>query len=358
MRLRLCSNPARSFQGSSCINLNLTDAMKKIIPLLLIGLALVSCQEELSVRNEYPIEPITKSGDDSSKDEEPAISKWDALTIVEPITGKYPDRTVFINEQPIPACTEIAYNMLGHVMDIDDLSYYTTPKYDSWLVLVEGDETIMGEQPILHIFVDIKTGQYTEVELLGKAIVDWDTSRETNTVFEEEVRINDFSSRTSPNRSSGPAKFAVLVSGGTDKYNNTSCFYNDIKRMYNVLIDSLDYSKNGIFVLMSDGTDPAPDRKTGPYTYDSSPWDLDGDGVGDIDFEAKKSRLTNIFNVLKLWVEEGDEVLVYISDIGHTGGYINLWDGDTLDPSELNYLLNKLGAFGCSVKVDVVLGPS
>ena len=332
--------------------------MKKIILSAIFLMALVACQEELLVKGDYPIEPITKSGEEPSDGKEPAISKWDALKIVEPITSKYPDRTVFISDQLIPADTEIAYNMLGHVMDIDDLSYYKTPEFDSWLILIEGDESIMGEQPILHLFVDAQTGQYTEVELRGKAIVGWDTSRETNTVSKDEIRITDFTSRTAPERSSGPAKFAVLLSGGTDKYNNTSCFYYDIKRMYNVLIDSLGYSKSGIFVLMSDGTDPAADRKTGPYSYDSSPWDLDGDGDGDIDFEAKKSRLTNIFNVLQLWVQDGDEVLVYISDIGHSGGYINLWDGDTLDPSELNFLLNKLGAYGSSVKVDVVLGPS
>ena len=136
--------------------------------------------------------------------------------------------------------------------------------------------------------------------------------------------------------------------------NNTSCFFNDTQRMYNILIDSLHYSKAGIFVYMSDGTDPTADQKTGTNTYISSPSDLDDDGNADT-IAAQKSRLNNGFSILGLWAQPGDEVFVFMTDNGYYDGSFNLWNGEALYPSELNNLLNKLNPL---VKVDVVMGQS
>ena len=320
-------------------------------------LSSVSCQKELTVLNESPLMPVTKSGDSdniTSQSDSIIISKWDALKIVEPITSKYPDRWVDISNDVISANTRIAYNPLGHIREIDDLSYYTSPDNDAWLLVLEGDLSIMGTQPITHIFVNAVTGKYDTVELNGRAIVDWDTSRYNIESSNEDsaLEVRDFS--TPPERTSSHAKFAVLISGGTDMYNNTSCFFNDTQRMYNILIDSLHYSKAGIFVYMSDGTDPTADQKTGTNTYISSPSDLDDDGNADT-IAAQKSRLNNGFSILGLWAQPGDEVFVFMTDNGYYDGSFNLWNGEALYPSELNNLLNKLNPL---VKVDVVMGQS
>ena len=122
-------------------------------------MALVACQEELLVKGDYPIEPITKSGEEPSDGKEPAISKWDALKIVEPITSKYPDRWVDISDKIILPATTIAYNTMGYRVDRDDLSYCKSPEFASWLVVIGKDVSILGRQRLVHIFINIDSSQ-------------------------------------------------------------------------------------------------------------------------------------------------------------------------------------------------------
>jgi hypothetical protein len=325
-----------------------------IILFTLILAIFVSCQADLNPGDAFPSAPVTKSDDSSSIVDTLRLSKEDALKIVEPITSKYPDRWVDISNDIIPAGTSIAYNPLGHIREVDDLKYYNSPNFDAWLLVIEGDLSIMGIQPITHIFVNVVTGEYITVELNGRAIIEWDSSRYVFEYPAEDgtLEVRDYS--LPPERSSSHGKYAVIISGGTDKYNNTSCFFNDTQRIYNILIDSLHYSKNAIFVYLSDGTDPTADQKTGPNSYTSSISDLDGDGTTDT-IAALKSRLNNGFSILGLWAQPGDELLVFMTDNGYYDGSFNLWDGEALYPSELNNLLNKINPL---VKIDVVMGQS
>lgn len=332
--------------------------MKKIsFTALMAILAFVSCQEDLIV-NDFLSEPVTKSGDSdtlfSNKVDTVKISKCDALKIVEPITSKYPGRWVDISDDIILAGTKIAYNQLGHIREVDDLSYYCSPDYDAWGLVVDGDLSVMGPQSIIHIFVNVSTGEYDVVELSGRAIVKWDTSRYVFEYPDKDSIPNARDFSVPPPRTSSHAKYAVLISGGTDMYNNTSCFFNDTKRIYNILIDSLHYSKSAIFVYMSDGTDPTYDQRTGPYSYTSSDADLDNDGTADT-IAAQRSTLSNGFSILGLWAQPGDEVFVFMTDTGYYDGSFNLWSGEALYPNELNKWLNKLNPL---VKVDIVMGQS
>ena len=328
---------------------------KTIYNMLLVAFLLVSCQENVRIGIDIPSGPLTKSEDTLfTRRDTVTINKEEALKIVEPFMDKYPDRWIDISNDFIPASTKIAFNALGHKREVDDLSYFTSPDFDAWLLVIEGDLSIMSPQILTHIFVNVDTGEYVEKEVKGRAIVEWDTSRYTFIDSDENVIPREIELDLTTDRSSNIAKYAVIISGGTDMYNNTSCFFNDTRRFYNYLIDSLGFSYQHIFVYMSDGSDPSNDQRTGTSTYTSSLTDLNCDGIGDT-VEAKKARLNNGFSLLGLVAQPGDEVIVYMTDTGYYDGSFNLWDGEALYPTELNKLLNKLGPL---VKKDIIMGQS
>ena len=184
-----------------------------IILFTLILAIFVSCQADLNPGDAFPSAPVTKSDDSSSIVDTLRLSKEDALKIVEPITSKYPDRWVDISNDIIPAGTSIAYNPLGHIREVDDLKYYNSPNFDAWLLVIEGDLSIMGIQPITHIFVNVVTGEYITVELNGRAIIEWDSSRYVFEYPAEDgtLEVRDYS--LPPERSSSHGKYAVIYHG-------------------------------------------------------------------------------------------------------------------------------------------------
>ena len=326
--------------------------MKKSISIVILLLTFISCQEELMVIGDCPIEPITKSSDNSSNEKGSTISKWEALKIIEPITSEYPDRWVDISDEIIPSETSIEYSPFGIKKQRGDVNTYNSPKYDSWLAVIGPDARCNGGQKQLHVFINCETGEYSKVWLDGRAVVNWDKSRnvyiddkENNTQLRKKVRPTS--------RSSSPTRWTVILSGGIDPYNNYDRYYEDCQYIYNALTQHLNYSSYNIFCLMSDGLSTAYDRRTGPYTYDSSPFDLDGDCYIDIDYSATRSWISVVFNYLASVVSEGDQVLLFVTDHGEPGGYIDLWGGETISASELDYERDKLGS---NVIIDVVMG--
>ena len=328
--------------------------MRKIVCYIFAGvLTFLSCQKGQEPINESSSEPFTRSGDATPRKGSVSVSKEAALKIVEPITCKYPGRWVDISDDFIPANTRIAYNTVGHLMDVDDCSYCLSPDYDSWLLVIDNDSAVSGREQQIHIFVDVESGVYSTIELKGRAIIDWDTSRNICIYSEEESRIGQRINQRFPERSSSTTRWAVIISGGVDILNNKSRYYNDCVNIYSRLTQELGYPKGNIFCLMSDGTDPALDQRIGPNTYISSNPDLDGDGTNDVQYRANKTSITSVFNSLSLLVNPGDEVLVFMTDHGGSSGCFYLWDNEALFPSQLNTELNKLGT---SVLIDVVMG--
>jgi len=110
----------------------------------------------------------------------------------------------------------------------------------------------------------------------------------------------DFS-QINPNLQPGNTQnsYAVIISGGYDEYYNWERYWNDCSAIYSTLISVYGYSKNNIYVLMSNGTDPSIDRHLNDGSYDSSPLDLDGDGLPDIQYAATKN---DIKQCLILWL--------------------------------------------------------
>lgn len=327
--------------------------MKNSIYYLLFAslLTIVSCQKGRELKDDVLSEPLTRSIGSSSRVYTPHISKEDALKIVEPITSKYPDRWVDISDEIIPAGTRIAYNTLGHQLDIDDRSYCLSPDYDSWLLVIDNDASITGSHRHIHLFVNIVSGEYSTMELEGRAIIEWDTARNI-CIHPETISGFEKKDQRLPERSNGSTQWAVIISGGCDSLNNNSRYYNDCVNIYFKLTQLLGYPKGNIFCLMADGTNPALDQRTGSNTYISSDPDLDNDGTDDIQYEANRTNIASVFNTLSLLVNPGDEVLVFMTDHGTPSGRFCLWGSETLSPSQLNAELNKLGS---SVMIDVVI---
>jgi len=63
--------------------------------------------------------------------------------------------------------------------------------------------------------------------------------------------------------------YAVIFSGGVDRYNNHDRYYEETLRIWNVYTDILGYPIENVYVLAADGTDPAVDRSSG-YNSDWS----------------------------------------------------------------------------------------
>lgn len=305
--------------------------MSHKFPILLLycSLLLAACQDILDSENKFQSSPT-----DQIEVSEPKISKDDVLKIIEPTSSKYPDRLVDISENIIPAQTVISYNAFGVQTTEDPATTIISPNYDSWLAVIGPDFTINGPQKQLHIFVNTETGEYFEILLDGRAVVEWDDSK--NVYDDSNSDYTKLSSKTfpsSPSRTS--SKWAVILSGGVDITNNYERYWNDCQYAYIALTQQLNYPSNHILCLVADGQNPNPDRRTGAYTYDSSPIDLDNDGYIDIGYAATKSSLSSVFNFLGSIVSPGDEVLVFITDHGGPEGLIYLWGGRYFDPARI-----------------------
>jgi PKD repeat protein len=140
--------------------------------------------------------------------------------------------------------------------------------------------------------------------------------------------------------------YALLISGGIDKYNNHRRYWNDIAFMYIALIE-YGYRPSHITVLMSDGNDPGADRhidNTGDVykDYDSSPLDLTGDGVNEVIGWGNRKIIIDTLDSLR---PDGTNPLpaganLFVFTTNHGG-----WDG-TLDQN--NAKLYVWGGTGAS----------
>jgi hypothetical protein len=167
-------------------------------------------------------------------------------------------------------------------------------------------------------------------------------------------RIHDAVHDVDPVPYSGPVRegdlrqsgncYAVLLSGGYNMYNNHIRYYNDIKFIFTTLKEVYSYKDDHIYVLVSDGTDPAPDRSDGT----NSPPDLDGDGADDIEYPALLWAVDEVFDSLAAKVTADDQVFVFTTDHGSSYGgwsvYLNLWNMEELSDSYLASLVNALPA--------------
>lgn len=318
--------------------------------LLILSLAFfAACNEELDIispANDF----MTKASIDIRE-----INKNDALSLVRPITDNYPEQWIEISNDPIPANTTLKFSDYGAMMENEEVKTTTSPSFESWLIVVDPDYNIDGIQDQLHIFVDTNNGKIEKRWIKGRVITSWDESRNKYIKTLDDKKPKETKSLPKTQSTSSDNKWAVIISGGYDMYNNYMRYWNDCQSIYLTLTQDLGYSKSQIYCIVSDGTSSGIDRRIGASLYDSSPLDFDNDGNNDIQYAATKANISAVFTNLANSVSSGDEVLVFMTDHGGSSasGQYYLWGGQTLTGSELRTELNKLGS---NIMVDVVMG--
>ena len=160
-------------------------------------------------------------------------------------------------------------------------------------------------------------------------------------------------------KSAAGRTYAVILSGGHNKYSNYERYWNDCSFVYQTLVNKYGVPKNNISVVMSDGTDPAADMHATTGGYKSSPLDLDNDGQPDIQYAATRANVKNVLSSLSQRIGKDDHLFFYVIDHGGTRdennqSYICLWNEEKLHDYELADWLRPFNEK--SVYVNAVLG--
>jgi hypothetical protein len=100
-------------------------------------------------------------------------------------------------------------------------------------------------------------------------------------------------------------KYAVLISGGVDAFNNHYRYWNDMKFMYSVLINEYGYDPDNIYVIYADG--------------------VARDGDMPVDYAATIGNVRTVFNELETEMDSQDRLFLFLND--HGGGF---WPHDPL----------------------------
>ncbi|MBD5248212.1 MAG: hypothetical protein HDS54_08660 [Barnesiella sp.] len=166
--------------------------------------------------------------------------------------------------------------------------------------------------------------------------------------------------------------YAVIISGGINKYSNHFRYWNDCSFIYQTLVNKYGIPKNHIYPIMSDGDNPNEDMEVWNYTtFISQPLDLDHDDENEIIQAATKENIRNTLEVLFSTMSKNDHLHIFVID--HGGRYkdnnsdnesrstICLWEDENLDKSEWELKdveLAEMLAPICSkgINVNVVLG--
>ncbi|MCD8029719.1 MAG: C13 family peptidase [Bacteroides sp.] len=223
----------------------------------------------------------------------------------------------------------------------------SSPDYASWFVFIDEHPFANWEHPCKYVFIHAETGKYELREMTSPPSGDFEMSVVREVEVEAGVLFDFSDIEPAPaTRASDPSRlWAVIINGGANKENNYIRYWNDCSAIYSTLTKIYGYNKDQIYVLCADGTDPAPDRRLLDGSYDSSPLDLDGDGIPDIEYAARKSDVINVFHTLANKLTQDDILFVFVTDHGGRTGntsYINLWANTTIMDYEFATLINNL----------------
>ena len=277
---------------------------------------------------------LTVSANPPSLDAESVME----LVVDQLLDSRTDGRRVYVTPAPLAAGTEV--RTWSHTV-------FTTDR-PGWVVFLDDLAQANFEHDCRYVFVD-RDSQALEIHDATTPPADLSCYLELDT---ELKRISEAAREVRPVPYDGPprvfpgsrggATYAVLLSGGADSGNNHIRYYNDTTFMYTTLKEVYGLLDADIYVLVSDGTDPAPDRSDGT----NSPPDLDGDGLDDIDGTCTLAAIQGVFTELATRVTAQDQVFLFSTDHGGSQSgwdvYLNLWNWEEMNDEVLAGHVNAL----------------
>ncbi|MDR1761269.1 MAG: C13 family peptidase [Bacteroidales bacterium] len=236
-----------------------------------------------------------------------------------------------------------------------------SPDFTSWMFFIDDLPWQNWSHPARFVFV----GSNGQIEIIPYSYPpDFDTMKNMDVLIQitypitEDVHkkmIESISKIPSRSLNTSQNEYAVIISGGADRYNNYERYWNDCAAIYTTLINVYNYDRSHIYVIMSDGTNPTADRLKLNGTFDSSPLDLNGDGTNDIQYAATKANITTVFNTLSQIMTNQDNLFIFTMDHGGQNSgqsvYLNLWN-ETIQDTQFAAEVNKVNA----KSINIVMG--
>lgn len=257
------------------------------------------------------------------------------------------DIEISVFEEKLPANTEI--QLLGTSLN--------TPKYESWTFFIDDNPLANWGHPCRYAFVNIANGN---IKIIKQNMPPTTTkikpiihkySNETGVIDLQLLKTQSIAAKTRAlNKNKANNDYAVIISGGGDPNNNHIRYWNDCATIYSILRNTYMYPKDHIYVIMADGTSTNEDRHLLNNQYDSSPLDLDGDGVDDIQYSACKENIEFVFRQLAQRMTCDDNLFIFTTDHGTLVGEdkkqaaLILWDNSIITDKEFATALNWINA--------------
>lgn len=253
----------------------------------------------------------------------------------------------------IYSCNEVI-NANEYIFSLFDT--ITMAESDSYLFFV--DEVPYGNwaHSCKYILVNSSNGSITNISAdMHPNLEDYTIIKETSIDYNSVIMSPNFSKYPQESKAcdNNESQYAVIIGGGTSKYDNYARYWNDCSFIYKTLIHTYGYKKSNVYVLMSDGQNPGADLSTA-NGFSSSPLDLDGDNIADIGYATTKQNISNVFNELSTKMNAGDNLFIYT--IGHgnydeeRGSFLALWDSVKIFANDLLTEINKIN-YQCIVNV-------
>lgn len=213
---------------------------------------------------------------------------------------------------------------------------------DGWFIFIDDYPTANWEHPCRYFFVT-KNGQISHTPAMTPPYEDWMFEPAMTTMYQKVVMgENRYPTRTKFSAPADPYtgdKYAVLVSGGYAQSSNHIRYWNDLSNIYCCLVDIYGFLDENIFVLCSDGLNPAPDQSN---NTNSNP-DLDRDGDADIIGPALLNYVDAIMDSVAGLMTADDFFLYFETDHGSSNSgwdvYANLWSQQELEDDHFAQLM-------------------
>ena len=231
-----------------------------------------------------------------------------------------------------------------------------------WTFFVDENPVQSWGHTARFVFVSVETGKVTQksVSMCPTELGSWSVVKsklnpisfsnasDAGDFGSHDLLKTDFIKKTTSIKapSSKGKKYAVVISGGFDYYNNHVRYWNDCSLIYQILTRLYGYEKDNIFVYMSDGKNSGYDlRIKGRDGYNiDSPRDLDGDGKEDVTGAALIQPIQDCFASLKKKMTSNDDLFIFTTDHGADNGYMKgigmcLWNTTLLTPTQFTNML-------------------